>query len=230
VARIEQIYVPAVAARQRFFMEYRLRRADGYRWVLDTGIPKYERDGRYTGYIGCNFDITERRETEEALQASHRKIQHLAGRLIEAQDVERAPIARDLHDDVSQQLAGVSMAFSGLRQQWVESRIGEDLQQELADLQQQTLTLARNVRHLSHDLHPTVLHHLGLVKGLTAYCGQLERTHGVALTCRAEGDFSSVGTVRILTAPGQGTRVAAMIPARVGAEADREQGPEGQVA
>jgi two-component system sensor histidine kinase UhpB len=74
----------------------------------------------------------------------------------------------------------------------VEERIREDLQQELAELQQQTLALARNVRHLSHDLHPTVLQHLGLVKGLTAYCAQLQRTHGVAVVCRAEGDFSLV--------------------------------------
>ena len=46
-------------------------------------------------------------ESRTALEASHREIQHLAGRLIAAQDAERARIARDLHDDVSQQLAGV---------------------------------------------------------------------------------------------------------------------------
>ncbi len=191
--RIQQIYVPAVQARQRFVMEYRLRRADGvYRWVLDTGIPKHEPDGTYTGYVGCSFDITERKAAEEALHESHRDVQRLAGRLIEAQDVERARIARDLHDDVSQQLAGVSIAFSGLKQRLTAYQVSEDLQQELTELQQQTLTLARSVRHLSHDLHPTVLQHLGLVKGLTSYCGELERTHGLAMKCTAEGDFAGM--------------------------------------
>ena len=115
--RIQRIYVPAIEARQPVLMEYRLRRADGvYRWVLDSGVPKYEKDGSYTGYVGCSFDITERKEAEEALRESHREVRHLAGRLIEAQDVERARIARDLHDDVSQQLAGVSIALSGLKQ------------------------------------------------------------------------------------------------------------------
>ena len=60
------------------------------------------------------------------------------------------------------------------------------------ELQQQTLKLARNVRQLSHDLHPAVLQHLGLVKGLTSYCGELGRAHGVTMTCTAEGDFGAV--------------------------------------
>jgi signal transduction histidine kinase len=142
-----------------------------------------------------------RRRTEEALRRSEQQYrattkqnQDLAGRLITAQEAERTRIARDLHDDVSQQLAGLSIAFSGLKQQLVEYRIREDLQQDLAELQQQTLALARNVRHLSHDLHPTVLQHVGLAKGLTAYCGQLERTHGLPIRCRVEGNFASVNS------------------------------------
>jgi two-component system sensor histidine kinase UhpB len=124
--------------------------------------------------------------------------QDLAGRLITAQDAERTRIARDLHDDVSQQLAGVSIAVSSLKHRLGEDRVTGDLQQELASLQQQTLALARNVRHLSHDLHPTVLRHLGLVKALTSYCGELERAHGVVMRCTAEGQFGSVSPVAAL--------------------------------
>ena len=194
------IYVPAVEAQRPFVMEYRLRRADGvYRWVLDTGVPHYGADGRYAGYIGCSIDITERRHAEDmiresraALEVSHREVQHLAGRLIEAQDAERARIARDLHDDVSQQLAGMSIAFSGLKQRLAEANVSDDLRDDLRALHQRTSTLAQNVRHLSHDLHPTVLRHAGLVAALTAYCTELERTHGIVSTCRAEGDFASI--------------------------------------
>ena len=70
---------------------------------------------------------------------------------------ERARIARDLHDDVSQQLAGISIAFSGIKQRLGEFHVSAALEQELVELQQQTLRLARSVRHLSHDLHPAVL-------------------------------------------------------------------------
>jgi PAS domain S-box-containing protein len=201
VDRCLQTYGPAFEARTPFSMEYRVRHADGtYRWLLATGVPKYGADGSFAGYIGCDVDITERRSAEDriresqaALKQSHQETQHLAGRLIEAQDTERARIARDLHDDVSQQLAGVSIAFSGLKHRLGEYAVRADLQQELGDLQQQTLTLARNVRQLSHDLHPTVLRHLGLEKALASFCGELERSHGVVIRCGAEGDCSSIG-------------------------------------
>ena len=77
------IYVPAIEARQPFVMEYRVRRADGiYRWIMNSGIPRYEPNGSYTGYIGCSFDITDRKEAEEEIRVSHQSIQDLAGRLI----------------------------------------------------------------------------------------------------------------------------------------------------
>ena len=200
VDRCVGTYMPAFEARKPFLLEYRLRHADGeYRWFLASGVPKYGREGSFTGYVGCDVDITERKNAEDrirssqaALEASHQEVQFLAGRLIEAQEVERARIARDLHDDVSQQLAGVSIAFSGLKQRLGEYDISEELRQELVELQQQTLKLARNVRQLSHDLHPAVLQHLGLVKGLASYCGELGRAHGVTMMCTAEGDFAAV--------------------------------------
>ncbi|MGB8988985.1 MAG: PAS domain S-box protein [Candidatus Sulfotelmatobacter sp.] len=60
-------FFPAYHARKPFRMEYRLRRADGeYRWVMESGIPRYTGGGEFAGYIGSNVDITElkRAETE----------------------------------------------------------------------------------------------------------------------------------------------------------------------
>jgi PAS domain S-box-containing protein len=193
-------YMPAFEARRPFLLEYRLRHLDGdYRWFLASGIPKYGRDGSYTGYIGCDIDITERKRAEDrirasqaALETSSEQIHYLAGRLIGAQETERARIARDLHDDVSQQLAVVSIGFSDLKQRLGGYPVSEELRQDFVELQQQTLKLARSVRQISHDLHPTVLQHLGLVKGLTSYCGELGRAHGVAVSCSAEGDLEAL--------------------------------------
>ena len=194
------VYVPAVEARRPFLVEYRMRRADGpYRWVLATGVPMYGPEGGYSGYVGVDIDITERKNAEQrtaesraALEASHEEIRHLAGRLIEAQDAERARVARDLHDDVSQQLAGLSIALSGLKRRMDDLGVREDLRADLRALHQRTSTLAQSVRNLSHDLHPTVLRHGGLVAALTSYCADLQATHGTVLTCRAEGDFTSI--------------------------------------
>ena len=186
VDRCLATYMPAFNARRPFLLEYRLRHADGrYRWFLATGVPKYGRDGTFSGYVGCDVDISERKDAED-------RIQHLAGLLIEAQDAERARIARDLHDDVSQQLAGLSIAFSGLKHRLASSPLASDMHEDVRALQQRTLALAENVRHVSHDLHPTVLRHVGLLAALKTYCAELERPLGTVLRCSAEGDVESI--------------------------------------
>jgi PAS domain S-box-containing protein len=63
--RCVDTYMAAFAERRTFEMEYRLRRADGqFRWVLDRGTPRWERDGRFAGYIGSCVDITDRKDLE----------------------------------------------------------------------------------------------------------------------------------------------------------------------
>jgi PAS domain S-box-containing protein len=53
-------FLPAFHARKPFRMEYRLKRADGeYRWVIESGIPRYTGAGEFAGYIGSNIDITD---------------------------------------------------------------------------------------------------------------------------------------------------------------------------
>ena len=61
-----EIYHSAFDARRPFEMEYRLRRHDGeYRWVLDTGAPRFASGGEFMGYVGTAVDITDRRQAEE---------------------------------------------------------------------------------------------------------------------------------------------------------------------
>jgi PAS domain S-box-containing protein len=64
------VYVNAFSGRREFTMEYRLRRYDGaYGWVLDTGLPRFEPNGTFLGYIGSCIDITERKRAAEALES-----------------------------------------------------------------------------------------------------------------------------------------------------------------
>jgi signal transduction histidine kinase len=62
------------------------------------GVPKYDADGSFDGYIGSSIDVTERKLAEDALSTVSR-------RLIEAHEEERTWLARELHDDVNQRLA-----------------------------------------------------------------------------------------------------------------------------
>ena len=78
--RCVKIYSQAVDHRQPYGMEYRARRHDGeYRWILDTGVPRFNPDGSFAGFIGSCVDITDRKLAEDALAGIGRN-------LIEAHD------------------------------------------------------------------------------------------------------------------------------------------------
>ena len=98
------------ARQEPFQMEQRLRRHDGeYRWVLTAGVPRYNADGSFAGYIGTAVDITERKLADEALSTVSHK-------LIDAHEEERTRIARELHDDINQRLALLAVNLDYLKQ------------------------------------------------------------------------------------------------------------------
>jgi two-component system sensor histidine kinase UhpB len=124
------------------------------------------------------------RENETALRVSYDRIQDLAGRLITAQEAERSRIASDLHDDVNQQLAGLSIALSNVKRQLQNGGDGT-VQEELSRLQQRTIDLADEIRNLSHELHPGVLQHAGLVAALKGHCAEFDSQHSIEVTLSA---------------------------------------------
>jgi PAS domain S-box-containing protein len=82
-----ETYVSSFDERQPFEMEYRVRRNDAeYRWVYDAGIPRFSADGTFLGYIGTAIDITERKESEVALQTAHEELHQLKNQL-EAENI-----------------------------------------------------------------------------------------------------------------------------------------------
>src|SRR5881296_3314378 len=73
--RCLDIYVAAFDARESFVMQYRLRRHDGeYRWISDSGVPRYNAEKNFAGYIGSCVDVTEFISKERALRESKERI------------------------------------------------------------------------------------------------------------------------------------------------------------
>jgi PAS domain S-box-containing protein len=172
--KCHDIYCRGFDQRQSFRKECRLRRHDGqYRWMLDIGVPRFHKDGSFAGYIGSCIDVTERKQAEEAFSSMTRK-------LIEAQEQERARIARELHDDVSQRLAILTIELEQLERNPSEVRSG------LQELRKKTAEIASDVQALSHELHSSKLEYLGAVAGIRGWCKEFSERQGVEISFRSD--------------------------------------------
>jgi len=177
-ARCRELFAKASDRREPFELEHRLRRHDGeYRWVVTAGVPRYEVDGSFVGYIGTGVDITERKRAEEALSAVSQK-------LIEAHEEERSRIARELHDDINQRLAVMSVRLGQLKQ--LPSVPAGDLRDEIGDVGQEIANLVNDVQALSHALHPPRLDLLGLEAAAAALSDEVSTRHGVTIDVHIE--------------------------------------------
>lgn len=120
----------------------------------------------------------------------------LAGRLLHAQESERTRIARDLHDGVCQDVAGIAVDLAWLRQTAV---LPDDMVELVTTMQNRTAGVATSLRSLSHDLHPSVLQNMGLVPALRAHCAEVERQHPVTVKFSADRDIEPTDPVVALT-------------------------------
>jgi PAS domain S-box-containing protein len=173
------IYTAAFDARAEFEVEYRLRRSDGaYRWVVDYGVPRFESNGTFCGYIGSCLDITDRKSSEESLH-------NLSGQLINAQEGERSRIARELHDDFSQRLALLGIELEQLWKRLPESDTEE--RARIAEMLKGTQELSSDLHSLSHQLHSSKLELLGLVSALRGLCEELSEKYGIQMQFTEHG-------------------------------------------
>ena len=151
-------------------MEFRLRHKNGhYIHVLSRGFPvRRDPDGPVVRIVGTHFDLTERKQAEEARERerSERARTELLGRLVFAQEDERRRIAREMHDQFGEQLTALGLRIRALK----EACSGRhDLSANIAALEDVAEQLDRDVDHLIWELRPTALDDLGLRAALANY-------------------------------------------------------------
>jgi len=154
-------------------------RADEDRWDREGSTtwsrwevrPWQTAEGAVGGILIFAEDITRRKQMEEALSDMSRK-------LIESQEQERARIGRELHDDINQRLAMLSLELEQLQDN------PSEIQPRVKELRRQMAEVSNDVQALSHDLHSSKLEYLGVVAGMKSWCKESAERQKIELDCK----------------------------------------------
>jgi PAS domain S-box-containing protein len=159
--------------RVRFDIECRVLVPDGTtRWIAATGRANFTADDLPSQLLGVAIDITERHRVEE-------ESRQVSSKLITAQEDERKRIARDLHDDLNQRLALLSVQMEIFGSDSSDTR--GSARERLESMTAQVKGLSSEVHRLSYQLHPAKLDQLGLVVAARTFCREVSHQSGIAV-------------------------------------------------
>lgn len=151
-----------------------VRCADGdSRTIVFSNVRLENPDGSLAGLLSVGEDVTDRLLAESTAR-------HLAGRLINAQEEERSRVARDLHDDITQRLACLSIDVARVQRAAVDSHFAASLKEMGEDL----VRLSEDVHAIAYRLHPSVLEDLGLPEALASECERFTRRERIPCEIR----------------------------------------------
>jgi PAS domain S-box-containing protein len=125
-------------------------------------------------------DISKKRNAEELLKQSYEDIRRLASHQEKIREEERTSIAREIHDELGQQLTVLKMDISWLNKN--SSQDEEKIKQRITGLLQMIDNTIRTVRRISSELRPSILDDLGLLAALEWLSSDFEKKSGIKTT------------------------------------------------
>jgi PAS domain S-box-containing protein len=174
---VHQVLDRAVRQGSDFESDYRIVRSDGsIRYLRRIGYPVFNKSGDLT-FVGTVMDVTDRKQAEMAALRYQQELQMLTARLIEAQETESKYLARELHDDFSQNLSVLGIDIAALAHAPPQS--SEALAGRLLNFTEVISTLAKDIHRISRQLHPAILDDLGLAAALRNECIAFSEKYGV---------------------------------------------------
>ncbi|MGN6668007.1 MAG: PAS domain-containing protein [Trinickia sp.] len=164
--RVTQSLTAHLKEHLRYDVEYRVRTKSGeWRWVHSRGQALWNEAGVAYRMVGWIMDITDRKQDEEALRNSREEMRRLSAHVQHIREQEKARIARELHDDLGQQLTALKMAASLLENSAYPER-SLPAQHTLNGIYTMIDDLVESVRNIAADLHPVMLEDLGLIPAI----------------------------------------------------------------
>jgi PAS domain S-box-containing protein len=167
--------------------EYRLRGKDGvYRWFRARAVPIRDYRGEIVKWYGTCSDIHDSKvleqsmrdnamELEKTVAARTEDLRRLSGRLLTLRDEEQRRVARELHDGLGQELVAAKMTMDSTLQQ-ITSRTTKRALLDVSDMIDRAI---KQVRSLSHLLHPPLLDEVGLLSAIQWYLDGLTKRSGI---------------------------------------------------
>ena len=146
--------------------------------ILGIGEVMLNENGELTGLKGTGQDITDIIKAEEKLQGSYKQIKQLVTHLQDIREQERTIMAREIHDELGQQLTGLKMYISWLNKKIIsqEPEIKDKFNAAI-ELIEDTI---KSVRKISMDLRPSMLDDLGLLAALDWQSNEFEKRSGIS--------------------------------------------------
>jgi PAS domain S-box-containing protein len=165
-----EIHRRALAGETLRAAEDRWDRKSGTTWVRWEARPWLNVVGEPGGILIFAEDITRRKQADEALSGMSQK-------LIESQEQERTRIGRELHDDINQRLALLTIELDRLDQSGSINAVHDILQ----ELKRRVIEISTDVQALSHQLHSSKLEYLGLAAAAKSFCREVSEMHHVRI-------------------------------------------------
>jgi PAS domain S-box-containing protein len=145
------------------------------RWVMEMVSSIQHNNGRAT--LGTFMDITERKKSEEELRRSESQLRLLTQRMLEIQETERGRFARDLHDQLGQDLVFLKMQAESLARTLVDAPHLQEKAMEIAGLADRLKTTSSRI---AASIGPGILDGLGLVRAVEWCAEDFERRTGIS--------------------------------------------------
>jgi two-component system sensor histidine kinase UhpB len=128
--------------------------------------------------------VEEEKRTQRELIDERAQLSTMSQKLIEAHEEERTRIARELHDDINQQIALLSVNLDGLKQDPPAS--DDEMSRRIDDVREDVSDLGNDVQALSHRLHSSKLEYLGLESAASGFCREFSALKNVEIDFHAE--------------------------------------------